>query len=135
MVNIVEGLFMVGIGLRRTKIYLGVSSNKDSVCMVEYLSIHIRGNFRRQRVPQVGLESLQIIPPHLYTMGYPLALKKNMQIFNECNFQCDNSFICLISKLVRKIKFTFVKWFLRSPILTWSIMQNGRSNQRHLIIH
>ena len=95
MVNIVEGLFMVGIGLRRTKIYLGVSSNKDSVCMVEYLSIHIRGNFRRQRVPQVGLESLQIIPPHLYTMGYPLALKKNMQIFNECNFQCDNSFIML----------------------------------------
>ena len=84
MVNIVESYIyppMVGIGLRGIKIYLGVSSNKDSVCMVEYLCIHIRGNFRRQRVPQVGLESLQIIPPHLYTMGYPLALKKNMHIF------------------------------------------------------
>ena len=84
MVNIVEGFIypsMVGIGLIRLQIYLGVSSNKDSVCMVEYLCIHIRCNFRRQRIPQVGLESLQIIPPHLYTMGYPLALKKNMHIF------------------------------------------------------
>ena len=49
--------------------------------MVEYLSIHVRGNFRRQRIPQVGLESLQIVPPHLNTMGYPLALKKNMHIW------------------------------------------------------
>ena len=102
--------------------------------MVEYLCIHIRGNFRRQRVPQVGLESLQIIPPHLYTMGYPLALKKNMHIFMYV-ISTMIMFLCLIPKLVGKIKCTFVKWFLRSPILTWSVMQNSRSNQRHLIIH
>ena len=105
MVNIVEGYIypsMVGIGLIRIQIYLGVSSNEDSVCMVEYLCIHIRGNFRRQRIPQVGLESLQIIPPHLYTMGYPLALKKNMHIFMYVISNMIMFLLCLIPKLVGK---------------------------------